>query len=116
MTVDSADVMVVVHRPTLAQAAEALYTPLIERAMAEAAQFESVETEIALLRIWLKEVIEENPRDHEFISKGLSQIVRAVAVKFRLSPASADSFSAAMVGVMKHMDDAIKRADEEEDL
>lgn len=111
MTVDDA-----VRIPTLAEAAESLYAPLIKRAMDEAAQFDSVETEIALLRIWLKEVIAENPRDHDIIAKALSQIVRAVAVKFRLSPARTDSLSAAMIGVLEHMNDAVKRADEEEDL
>ena len=51
-----------------------------------ARQMEGLDEEIALLRVMLKEALEERPQDMQLIAKGVDLLVKAVAAKYRLSP------------------------------
>lgn len=130
MTADRA----VQHRGVFARAVEEAYGPLIEQGLSEAADFDGVDHEIRLLRLWLYDTVkraaekEENAEDADKQSKSntekttevmlrtLGQIIRAVEVRYRLSPKDKKDFAAHLAGVLDHMADGIKRADEEGDL
>jgi hypothetical protein len=119
---------VIVETPTLAEAARRLYGPLVDRAIEEAAQFDSVDSEITLMRLWLLETLEEMPRvavgdggvtlEHtqKLMMRMFTQIVRAVAVKYRLSPKKATELSTAMETMLRYVHEEVLAPVAEEDL
>ncbi len=121
----------IVRLPTLAEAAETLYGPLIDRAMTEASEFEGVDVEITLMRLWLMETIKEEKVDASADSSGnarrdeatvklmarlVTQIVRAVAVKYRLSPKKATEFSTAFETMFRYVHEEVLAPVAEEDV
>lgn len=66
-----------------------------------ARQMEGLDEEIALLRVRLKETLEERPQDMQLIAKGVDLLVKAVAAKYRLSPKAQRELSDSIAGVVR---------------
>ena len=66
-----------------------------------ARQMEGLDEEVALLRVRLKEALEERPRDMQLIAKGIDLLVKAVAAKYRLSPKAQRELSDSIDGVVR---------------
>ena len=66
-----------------------------------ARQMEGLDEEIALLRVRLKEALEERPEDMQLIAKGVDLLVKAVAAKYRLSPKAQRELSDSIAGVVR---------------
>ncbi|MCJ7511226.1 MAG: hypothetical protein MUP14_10145 [Dehalococcoidia bacterium] len=66
-----------------------------------ARQMEGLDEEIALLRVRLKEALEERPEDMQLVAKGVDLLVKAVAAKYRLSPKAQRELSDSIAGVVR---------------
>ena len=66
-----------------------------------ARQMEGLDEEVALLRVRLKEALEERPQDMQLIAKGVDLLVKAVAAKYRLSPKAQRELSDSIAGVVR---------------
>jgi hypothetical protein len=66
-----------------------------------ARQMEGLDEEVALLRVRLKEALEERPQDMQLIAKGVDLLVKAVAAKYRLSPKAQRDLSDSIAGVAR---------------
>jgi len=68
--------------------------------LAQAQDVEGLDDEIALLRVLLRKAIGERPEDTQLLVKGVDLLVKAVAVRYRLSPKArkdlADNLSATL--------------------
>jgi len=92
------------ERPlTLREAVAIGYQRITRQTLEEAARLDSVEVEVSLLRIWLRDTVEDETRDLDLMRRLLDQIVRAVAVKYRLGPKRASDLGAALTALMDHM-------------
>lgn len=87
--------------PTFDAALTTAYGELTARAVDEAGRLDSVDTELALLRIWLLETSREDKNDRELMLKMFREIVRAAVAKYRLSPRQAEDLGAAVAQVLK---------------
>jgi hypothetical protein len=70
-----------------------LLPPIIDRSIEEAEQLDSVGVEVALMRTWLYQTLrdEKHLEKDEFTRRLFNDVVRAVTVKYRLSPKDADA-------------------------
>jgi hypothetical protein len=66
-----------------------------------ARRMEGLDEEVALLRVRLKEALEERPQDVQLIAKGVDLLVKAVAAKYRLSPKAQRELSDSIAGVVR---------------
>ena len=66
-----------------------------------ARQMEGLDEEVTLLRVRLKEALEEHPQDMQLIAKGIDLLVKAVAAKYRLSPKAQRELSDSIAGVVR---------------
>ena len=66
-----------------------------------AREMEGLDEEVALLRVRLKEALEERPEDMQLIAKGVDLLVKAVAAKYRLSPKAQRDLSDSIAGVVR---------------
>jgi hypothetical protein len=66
-----------------------------------ARQMEGLDEEVALLRVRLKEALEERPQDMQLIAKGVDLLVKAVAARYRLSPKAQRDLSDSIAGVVR---------------
>jgi|CXWL01.1.fsa_nt_gi hypothetical protein len=98
--------------PSFDVAVETAYSKLVVQAVDEAAGVASVDTEVALLRVWLRDTSKEHKRDRDLMLKLFDRIIRAVAVKYRLSPKRTDDLAAAVAAVTKHLGDQMGMAEE----
>lgn len=88
--------------PSFNAAIETAYGNLVVRAVDEAGAIASVDTEVALLRTWLRDATQEHKRDRDLMLKLFDKIIRAVAVKYRLSPKRTDDLAAAIAAAADH--------------
>ena len=66
-------------------------------------EMEGLDTEIALLRVRLKEALESQPEDTQLIVKGVDLLVKAVAAKYRLSRKAQRDLSQSLAGVVESL-------------
>lgn len=95
---------------TMKAAAKIIYASITAKVIDEAARLDSVDAEVALLRLWLAQSIAQdspNSKDIAFMRALFSQIVRAVAVKYRLSPKRTDDFATAMRSILNGIGEQI---------
>lgn len=85
---------------------------LTEEALNEAAKFENVGVEIALLRDWLDREMNEQDFNIDLALKLIDRIVKAVAVRYKLSPQRTENFAAALTTVLEYSN-GVDREDEE---
>jgi hypothetical protein len=67
----------------------------------QAREMEGLDEEVALLRVRLKDALEERPEDTQLIAKGVDLLVKAVAAKYRLSPKAQRELSDSIAGVVR---------------
>ncbi len=72
-----------------------------------ARQMEGLDEEVALLRVRLKEAVEERPQDMQLIAKGVDLLVKAVAARYRLSPKAQRELSDSIAGVVRGVGTAL---------
>lgn len=75
--------------------------------MGEAMEMEGLDEEIALLRVRLRRVLEEQPEDTEFLLKGIALLAKLLATRYRLSSKAEDDLYQNLVGVIKGVGGAI---------
>jgi hypothetical protein len=66
-------------------------------------KMEGLDTEIALLRVRLKQALEKQPEDGQLIAKGVDLLVKAVAAKYRLSRKAQRDLSQSLAGVVESL-------------
>ncbi|MEE9199349.1 MAG: hypothetical protein V3U26_06085 [Dehalococcoidia bacterium] len=66
----------------------------------EALRIEGLDQEIALLRVRLNQLAQDEPDNTALLFKGIELLVKAVAAKYRLSKKSKDDLSEAIEGVL----------------
>jgi hypothetical protein len=66
-------------------------------------KMEGLDTEIALLRVRLKEALEKQPEDAQLIAKGVDLLVKAVAARYRLSRKAQRDLSDSLTGVVQSL-------------
>ncbi len=66
-----------------------------------ARQVEGLDEEIVLLRIRLSSLARDQPDKFELLLKGISLLVRAVAVKYKLSPQSEEDLAKSIANVVR---------------
>jgi len=72
-----------------------------------ARQMEGLDEEVALLRVRLKETLEERPQDMQLIAKGVDLLVKAVAARYRLSRKAQRELSDSIAGVVRGIGTAL---------
>jgi len=66
-----------------------------------ARRMEGLDEEIALLRVRLRRLLEERPEDTSLLLRLASLLVRAVAVRYRISPRAEEDLFRSVMGVLK---------------
>ena len=66
----------------------------------EAREVEGLDQEIALLRLKLRQLLEQDPDKVEMLFKGVNLLLRAVATRYRLSPRSRDDLAESISAVL----------------
>ncbi len=83
----------------------AFYEDAMSRAervrLSRARQLQGLDEEIALLRVRLGSLAEEQPDNVELLIKGIGMLVRAVSAKYRLSPRSEKDLYQSLLGVLE---------------
>ena len=83
----------------------AFYEDALSRAervrLSRARQLQGLDEEIALLRVRLGSLVEEQPENVELLIKGIGMLVRAVSAKYRLSPRSEKDLYQSLLGVLQ---------------
>jgi hypothetical protein len=101
------------HPPSFREAAELLYRRMLTReALEEAARSEHIDAELFLLRTWLNETTEREPGNVTLIRGLIGDIVKAAAVKYRLSPRKAGELEASMARLYEHLHAQMEAAEE----
>ncbi len=73
----------------------------------QARQIEGLDEEVALLRVRLKEALEERPQDMQLVAKGVDLLVKAVAARYRLSRKAQRELSDSIAGVVRGIGTAL---------
>ena len=73
----------------------------------EAMDVEGLDQEIALLRVRLVQLLQEQPDNTTLLFKGIELLVKAVAARYRLSKKSKDDLSEAIEGVLNGIGGAL---------
>ncbi|MBI4232898.1 MAG: hypothetical protein HY686_00465 [Chloroflexi bacterium] len=72
-----------------------------------ARQVEGLDEEIALLRVRLLRLVEEQPQSFDLLLKGVALLVRAVATRYRLSPKAQEDLAGSIAGVLEGIGTAL---------
>ena len=72
-----------------------------------ARSIEGLDEEIALLRVRLRTLVEENPENVELLLKGMAMLIRAVSSQYRLSNKAEDDLYQNMLGVLRGIGGAL---------
>ncbi|MEE9324178.1 MAG: hypothetical protein V3U90_01295 [Dehalococcoidia bacterium] len=75
--------------------------------LSQAQEAEGLDEEIALLRLRLKNHLEEHPDDLSLLLRGMETLVKMVGANYRLSKKSRDDLSEAIHGVLTGVGDAL---------
>jgi hypothetical protein len=90
---------------TLKQAAAIVYRDLTVAALEEASNLASIEPELALLRVWVRDAVLEGKTGADGMRRLMGHVIRALEVRHRLSPKRLDDFSTAVAAVFEYMDE-----------
>ncbi len=89
----------------LATSAKGFYASALNHAermrLPKARSMEGLDEEIALLRVRLHKLAQEEPEKLDLLLKGVNSLVRAVATKYRLSGKPADDLAKSIAGVLE---------------
>ncbi len=66
-----------------------------------AKQIQGLDEEIALLRVRLNRLAEEQPENLELLIKGIGMLVRAVSTKYKLSHKAEEDLYQSLIGVLQ---------------
>lgn len=80
---------------------------LTDAALTEAARPENIGLEVALLRAWLYDTLREQGSDGNIALQLFDRIVKAAAVRYRLSPRRAEDVGAAIAAIADSMKDIV---------
>ena len=69
--------------------------------LSRAKQIQGLDEEIALLRVRLGRLAKEQPENLDLLIKGIGMLVRAVSVKYKLSPRSEKDLYQSLLGVLE---------------
>ena len=69
--------------------------------LSRAKQVSGLDEEIALLRLRLSHLAEEQPENLELLIKGIGMLVRAVSTKYKLSHESQEDLYQSLLGVLR---------------
>ena len=76
--------------------------------LSKARSEKGLDEEIALLRVRLHAIAQEHPEQFELLLKGVNALVRAVAVKYKMSDQPADDLSKHILGVLRGIGAALE--------
>lgn len=95
-----------------AASASDFYASALSRAertrLPKARAAEGLDEEIALLRVRLHSVAREHPEQLELLLKGVNSLVRAVALKYKLSDKPAEDLSKNIAAVLRGIGGALE--------
>ncbi|MBI2856392.1 MAG: hypothetical protein HYX93_06065 [Chloroflexi bacterium] len=84
---------------------EELYEEALSQAervrLSRARQLQGLDEEIALLRMRLSRLSEEQPENLELLIKGIGMLVRALSARYKLSHKAEDDLYHSLVGVLE---------------
>jgi hypothetical protein len=80
--------------------------------LAEARAVEGIEDEVALLRLRLRDALEQHPDDFRLLQSGVRLLIQSLLARRRLSPKQADDLADAVSNVLEQITAAVKSADE----
>lgn len=93
------------------KAAEAFYAQALSQAelveLRQAWDVEGLDGEIALLRLRLKQVLQEHPENMPLLLRAIELLVKAVGMRYRLSKDAEDNLTEAITGVLKEVGVAV---------
>lgn len=69
--------------------------------LAEAAEVEGLDKEIAVLRMKLREVLVKRPEELQLMLRGIELLVKAVSARYRLSPDAEEDLAGSIAGVVR---------------
>lgn len=76
-------------------------------ALAEARAVEGLEQEVALLRLRLRDALEQHPDDARLLHSGARLLIQALLAQHRLSPQQADHLGDAVARVLEEFGEAL---------
>jgi hypothetical protein len=76
-------------------------------ALAQAADVENLDEEIAVLRVRLKTALSEHPQDYALLVRGIGMLTRAVAAQYRLSPRASKDLADRFASVLNSVGDQL---------
>ncbi len=86
-------------------AVRSFYEPAVDAAdrddLEEAHAVEGLDDEIALLRLRLRQAIEDNPDDFQLMTKGVDMLVKAVNARYRLSKQATSNLSEHLAATLR---------------
>ncbi len=95
-----------------AATASGFYSSALSRAertrLSKAHLEKGLDEEIALLRVRLHGVAQKHPEQFELLLKGVNALVRAVAVKYKMSDQPAEDLSKHILGVLRGIGGALE--------
>lgn len=101
---------------TASSAARTFYRRALSQAeqvdLDEARRVEGIDDEIALLRLRLRRLMEEQPGDVDLLLKGVRVLLRAVATRYRLSPKARDDLAGSLGALLEHFKTALGVGDD----
>jgi len=74
-----------------------------EQALFEAAQVEGIDDELASLRLLLLKEAKKKPQTLNRLLRGIEVVVRAAAIKYRMSPANKEDLAEAVMTVARKL-------------
>ena len=88
-----------------AASASGFYASALSRAertrLPKASSAEGLDEEIALIRVRLHRIAQEQPEQFELLLKGVNSLVKAVALKYKLSDKPVEDLSKNIAGVLR---------------
>ncbi|MBI2872965.1 MAG: hypothetical protein HYY00_07255 [Chloroflexi bacterium] len=95
-----------------APAEESFYGETLSRAermrLARARQVQGLDDEIALLRVRIARLAQEEPEKTDLLLKGVRLLVQAVATRYRLSPQAQDDLAGNIAAVLRDIGGAFQ--------
>lgn len=73
-----------------------------------AASVEGLDDEVALLRVLVRRELEANPDDVALVLRGITLLVRAVAARYRLSPADQQALEGRIVEAVRALTETVQ--------
>ncbi len=99
------------NRNEPASSTAGFYSSALSRAermrLSNARATEGLDEEIALLRVRLHRVAQEQPEQFDLLLKGVHALVRAVSTKYRLSDKPAEDLSRSVIAVLEGIGGAL---------